>query len=90
MVQLSHVTIVLHTNNHTTSCTLIVCLFDFLDTVHGMSNEPNECPPPQKKKQQQQSLAYRQRQSKNIIRTFQFLRCVRWQTACAAAGLRIV
>ena len=34
----------------------------------------------QKKKQQQQqeqSLAYRQRQSKNIIRTFQILRCVR-------------
>ena len=46
----------------------------------------------QKKKQQQQeqSLAYRQRQSKNIIRTFQILRCVRWQTACTAASLRIV
>ena len=89
MVQLSHVTIVLHINNHTTSCTLIVCLFDFLDTVHGMSSEPNEYP---KKKQQkkQQSLAYRQRQSKNIIRTFQILRCVRWQTACTAASLRIV
>ena len=29
VVQLSHVTIVLHTNSHTTSCTLIVCLFDF-------------------------------------------------------------
>ena len=89
MVQLSHVTIVLHINNHTTSFTLIVCLFDFLDTVHGMSSEPNECPK-KNQQQQEQSLAYRQRQSKNIIRTFQILRCVRWQTACTAASLRIV
>ena len=40
--------------------------------------------------QQQQSLAYRQRRSKNIIRTIEILRYVRWQIACAAPGLRIV
>ena len=53
-------------------------------------NQMNVQKKKQQQQQQQQSLAYRQRQSKNIIRTFQILRCVRWQTACTAASLRIV
>ena len=55
-----------------------------------MACQVNQMNVQKKKQQKQQSLAYRQRQSKNIIRTFQILRCVRWQTACTAASLRIV
>ena len=46
-----------------------------------MPNEANEYPQKKQQQQQQQSLAYRQRKCKNNIRTFEILRCVRWQIA---------